>query len=138
VVVSSHGGGTVRLVAEPTAGAARAAIRGGQVNAAIIAGRHGESLLIQTAASPGTASILTNEFTTAAAAIKTPLQVRDLARLPASDSTGISAFFLVIALGIMLGGVRSPSLRHAATRLGLLAVYAAISGSSVRCSSARR
>jgi hypothetical protein len=139
VLVSSHGGGTVRLVAEPTAGAARAAIRGGQVNAAIIAGRHGESLLIQTAASPGTASILTKEFTTAAAALKTPLQVRDLAPLPASDSTGISAFFLVIAwmlggyvgattLGLMLGGVRSPSLRHAAARLGLLAVYAAISG----------
>jgi len=139
LVVSSLGGGTVRLVAEPTAGAARAAIRGGQVNAAVIAGRHGESLLIQTAASPGTASVLTKEFTTAAAAVKTPLQVRDLARLPASDSTGISAFFLVLAwmlggyvaataLGIMLGGVRSPSLRHAATRLGLLAVYAAISG----------
>ena len=139
VVVSSLGGETVRLVAEPTAGAARAAIRGGQVNAAVIAGRHGESLLIQTAASPGTASVLTKEFTTAAAAVKTPLQVRDLARLPASDSTGISAFFLVLAwmlggyvaataLGIMLGGMRSPSLRHAATRLGLLAVYAAISG----------
>ena len=46
VMVSSHGGGTVRLVAEPTAGAARAAIRGGEVNAAIIAGRQGESLLI--------------------------------------------------------------------------------------------
>jgi hypothetical protein len=137
-VVNSHGG-TVRLVAEATPGAARAAIRGGQVNAAIVAGRHGESLLIQTAASPGTAAVLTKEFTTASAALKTPLQVRDMAPLPASDSTGISAFFLVIAwmlggyvgattLGVMLGGVRSPSLRHAATRLGLLAGYAAISG----------
>ncbi len=138
-VVNSHGGGTIRLVAEPTAGAAQAAIRGGQANAAIIAGRHAQTLLIQTAASPGTATVLTKEFTTAATALKTPLQVRDLAPLPASDSTGISAFFLVIAwmlggyvgattLGMMLGGVRSPSLRHAATRLGLLAGYAAISG----------
>jgi hypothetical protein len=138
-VVSSHGGGTIRLVAEPTAAAAQAAIRGGQANAAIVAGRHGQTLLIQTAASPGTATVLTKEFTTAAAALKTPLQVRDLAPLPASDPTGISAFFLVIAwmlggyvgataLGMMLGGVRSPSLRHAATRLGLLAGYAAISG----------
>jgi hypothetical protein len=70
-VVSSHGGGTVRLVAEPTASAARAAISRGQVNAAIVGGRHGESLLIQTAASPGTATVLTKEFTTAAAALKT-------------------------------------------------------------------
>ncbi len=138
-VVNSHGGGTIRLVAEPTPGAAQAAIRGGRANAAIVAGRHGQTLLVQTAASPGTASVLTKEFSTAATALKTPLQVRDLAPLPASDPTGISAFFLVIAwvlggyagataLGIMLGGVRSPSLRHAATRLGLLAVYAAISG----------
>ena len=77
--------------------AARAAVRGGHAYAAIIAGRHGESLLIQTAASPGTANVLTKAFTAAAAALKAPLQVRDLAPLPASDSTGISAFFLVIA-----------------------------------------
>jgi hypothetical protein len=137
--VSSHGGGTIRLLAEPNAGAAQAAIRGGQVDAAIVAGRHGESLLIQTAASPGTATVLTKEFTTAAAALKMPLRVRDLAPLPASDPNGISEFFLVIAwmlggyvgataLGLMLGGVRSPSLQDAATRLGLLAGYAAISG----------
>jgi hypothetical protein len=138
-VVDSHGGGTIRLVAEPTASVARAAIRDGQVNAAIVGGRDAESLLIQTAASPGTATVLTKEFTTAAAALKTPLQVRDLAPLPASDSSGTSAFFLVIAwmlggyvgataLGLMLGGFRSPSLRDAATRLALLAGYAAISG----------
>jgi len=138
-LVSSHGGGTVRLVAEPTAAAARAAILGGRANAAVVAGRHGETLLIQTAASPGTATVLTKEFSTVAAALKMPLQVRDLAPLPASDSTGVSAFFLVIAwmlggyvgataLGLMLGEMRSPSLRHAATRLGLLAGYAAISG----------
>src|SRR5580693_6557597 len=123
--VSGHGGGTVRLVAEPTAGAAQAALRGGQVNAAVIAGPGRETLLIQTAASPGTASVLTKEFTTAAAALKTPLRVRDLTPLPASDSTGTSLFFLVIAwmlggyvgataLGVMLGGMRPPGLRQAA------------------------
>jgi hypothetical protein len=137
--VSGHGGGTVRLVAEPTAGAARAALSGGQVNAAIIVGPHGESLLIQTAASPGTASVLTKEFTSAAAVLKTPLRVRDLAPLPASDSTGISLFFLVIgwmlggyvgatALALVLGGMRSPGLRQTGVRLGLLAGYAVISG----------
>jgi hypothetical protein len=138
-VVSSHGGGTIRLVAEPTAVAARAALSGGQVNAAVIAGPKGESLLIQTAASPGTASVLTKEFTTAAAALKTPLRVRDLVPLPASDSTGTSLFFLVIAwmlggyvgataVALVLGGMRSPGLRQAAIRLGLLAGYAVISG----------
>lgn len=137
--VSGQGGGTVRLVAEPTAGAARAALSGGQVNAAIIAGPEGENLLIQTAASPGTASVLTKEFTTAAAALKTPLRVVDLAPLPASDATGTSLFFLVIAwmlggyvgataLAIVLGGMRSPGLRQAAIRLGLMAGYAVISG----------
>jgi hypothetical protein len=40
-VVSVRGEGTVRLVAEPTAGAARDALSGGQVNAAIIAGPTG-------------------------------------------------------------------------------------------------
>ncbi|MGH3190712.1 MAG: hypothetical protein ACRDOL_26310, partial [Streptosporangiaceae bacterium] len=120
-------------------GAARAALRGRQVNAAGIAGPTGESLLIQTAASPGTASVLTKEFTAAAAALKTPLRVVDLAPLPASDSTGISLFFLVIAwmlggyvgattVALMLGGTRSPGLRQAAIRLGLLAGYAVISG----------
>jgi hypothetical protein len=138
-VVSGYDEGTVRLVAEPTAGAARAALSGGQVNAAVIAGPGGESLLIRTAASPGTASVLTKEFTAAAAALKTPLRVRDLAPLPASDSTGTSLFFLVIAwmlggyvgataVAIVLGGMRSPGLRQAAIRLGLLAGYAVISG----------
>jgi hypothetical protein len=138
-VVSGHGGGTVRLVAEPTADAARAALSGGQVNAAVIAGPTGETLLIQTAASPGTASVLTKEFTTAAAALKTPLRVRDLAPLPAADSSGISLFFLVIgwmlggyvgatAVALVLGGIRPPGLRQAAIRLGLLAGYAIISG----------
>jgi hypothetical protein len=138
-MVSGHGAGTVRLVDEPTAAAARAALSGGQVNAAIIAGPTEESLLIQTAASPGTAGILTKELTTAAAALKTPLRVRDLAPLPASDPAGDSLFFLVIAwmlggyvgataLGFMLGGMRGPGLRQAAIRLGLLAGYAVISG----------
>jgi hypothetical protein len=137
--VSGHGGGTVRLVAEPTAGAARAALSGGQVNAAIIAGPSGESLLIRTAASPGTASVLTKEFSTAAAAVKTPLRVRDLAPLPAADSADDSLFFLVIAwmlggyvgataLGVTLGGMRSPGLRETWLQLGLLAGYAVISG----------
>ena len=137
--VGRHGGSEIRLVPEPTAQAAEAAIRGGQAYAAILAGRHGETLVVETAVSPGTASVLTKGFSTAAAAMKIPLQVRDLAPLPASDPTGISAFFLVIAwilggyagatvLGVTFGGVRSPSLRQVALRLALLAGYAVVSG----------
>jgi len=137
--VSRHGGDAIRLVPEPTAQAAQAAIRGGQVFAAILPGRHGESLVIDTAASPGTASVLTKGFTTAAAAVKLPLQVRDLAPLPASDPAGISAFFLVIAwvlggyvgvtvLGVVFGGVRIPSWHQLGIRLALLAAYAIVSG----------
>jgi hypothetical protein len=83
--VSRQDGGAIRLIREPTAQAARAAIRDGQAYAALVAGRPAESLLIQTAASPGTASALTSGFTQAAAALKAPLVVRDLAPLPASD-----------------------------------------------------
>jgi hypothetical protein len=137
--VSRHGDGTIRLVSEPNAQAARAAIRDGQAYAAIVAGPRGESLLIQTAASPGTASILTKGFTQAAAALKVPLAVRDLAPLPASDPTGSSAYFLVAGwvlggyigatvLGLISGGVRCPKLRQAAGRLGLILGYAAVSG----------
>jgi hypothetical protein len=116
----------------------RAAIRGGQACAAILAGRHGESLVIEAAASPGTAAALTKGFTTAAAAIKIPLQVRDVAPLPASDPTGVSVFFLIIAwtLGGYIGAtviataqlMVSSGLRHVAIRLALLAGYAAVFG----------
>src|SRR5580704_931850 len=134
-LVARHGGGMIRLTGVPDAAAARAAVRDGRVNAAVAAGPHGETLLIQTAASPGTAAVLTKAFTQAAA----PLAVRDLAPLPASDPTGVSAFFLIIAwilggyigatvLAVMLGGPRSPGLRTALLRLGLLAAYAAMSG----------
>ena len=106
--VSSRGGGTVRLAAEPAASAARAALRGGQVNAAVIAGPTGETLLVQTAASPGTASVLTKEFTTAAAAL--------------------GGYVGATTVALVLGGTRPPGLRQAGIRLGLLAGYAVISG----------
>jgi len=137
--VGRAGDGAIRLVPEPTAQAARAAIRDGQAYAAIVAGPRGESLLIQTAASPGTASLLTKAFAAAAAAAAVPLAVRDLAPLPASDPAGSSAYFLIAGwvlggyvgatvLGLASGGMRSASLRQAAGRLGWLAGYAAASG----------
>ncbi|MGB6579001.1 MAG: hypothetical protein WBF34_13895, partial [Streptosporangiaceae bacterium] len=83
--------------------------------------------------------MLTKVLTQAAAALKVPLVVRDLAPLPASDPTGSSAYFLIAGwvlggyvgatvLGLISGGVRSSSLRQAAGRLVLLAGYAAVSG----------
>ncbi len=129
--VSRHSNGAIRLISEPTVQAARAAIRDGQAYAAIVAGPRGESLLIQTAASPGTASLLIKGLSTAAAALKVPLAVRDLAPLPASDPTGSSAYFLIAGwvlggyvgatvLALASGGMRSSSLRQAAGRLGWL------------------
>jgi hypothetical protein len=78
-------------------------------------------------------------FTTAAAALKVPLGVHDLAPLPLSDASGISAYFLVVAwmfggyvgataLGLLLGGMHPRGLRQATVRLGLLAGYAVVSG----------
>ena len=124
-------------------GADRAGGPGGDPGRAGLRGRRGrprgESLLIQTAASPGTASLLTKGFAAAAAALKIPLTVRDLAPLPASDPTGGSAYFLIAGwvlggyvgatvLGLATGGMRSGSLRQAAGRVGWLAGYAAASG----------
>jgi hypothetical protein len=137
--VGRESGGAIRLVPEPTSQAALAAIHDGQAYAAIVAGRHGDSLLIETAASPGTASILTKGLTGAATALKVPLQVRDLAPLPPSDPTGSSAYFLIAGwvlggyvgatlLGLMTGGVRCRSPRQATGRLGLMAGYAVASG----------
>jgi hypothetical protein len=138
-LIARHGAGMIRLTDVPDAAAARAAVRDERVNAAVVAGPRGATLLIATAASPGTATVLTKAFTQAAAALKVPLAVHDLAPLPASDPTGTSEFFLIIAwmlggyvgatlLALMLGGPRSSNLRNALLRLGLVAAYAAISG----------
>ena len=131
--------GAIRLFHEPTAGAARAAVRAGSAYAALVAGRHGETLVIETAASPGTTSALTKGFTETAVALKVPLQVQDLAPLPASDPTGSSAYFLIAGwvlggyvgatvLSLTTGGMRSRSVRQAAARLGALGGYAVASG----------
>src|SRR5262249_38274787 len=102
-------GGAGRPPARPWGGGARGGGRRG-------GGPGGDGRLIQPAASPGTADVLT-KGTTAAAALKTPPRVRDLAPLRASDSAGTSLIFLVTAwmlgghmaatpVGVMLGGMR--------------------------------
>jgi hypothetical protein len=138
--LQAHGAdGAIRLVPEPDAAAAQAAIRDQQVYAAVVAGPSGDELLTAAARSPGTATILTAGLTQAAVKVHVPLQVRDLEPLPPSDPSGISAFFLVVGwilggyvgatvLGLMLGGMRSKSSRQAAQRLVMLAGYAAASG----------
>jgi hypothetical protein len=135
-----HGAaGAIRLVPQPSVAAARAAISQEQAYGAIVSTGTGEELLTASADSPGTANILTQEFTLAAAKAGVPLQVRDLEPLPASDPAGTSAYYLVIGwmlggyvgatvLSFMIGGMRSGSLRHALMRLGLLAAYAVCSG----------
>jgi hypothetical protein len=135
-----HGAaGTIRLVPQPSAAAARAAIGEGQAYGAIVSTRTGDELLTASADSPGTANILTEEFTLAAAKAGVRLQIRDLEPLPASDPAGTSAYYLVLGwmlggyigatvLSFMIGGMRSSSVRHALLRLGLLAGYAVCSG----------
>jgi hypothetical protein len=102
-------------------------------------GRRGTTLLIASAASPGTASLLTRQLTKDTAVTGTPLLVRDLAPLPASDPTGGSVYFLVIAwmlggyvgataLSLMMGGPRSSRLREVILRVAMLAGYATASG----------
>jgi hypothetical protein len=131
--------GTMRLVTEPSLAAARTAIDDGQAYGAVVSSAAGTDLLTASASSPGTASILTEEFTLAAAKAGVPLRVRDLQPLPASDPAGTSAYYLVVGwmlggyvgatvLGFTLGGMRSSGVRHALLRLSVLAVYAVCSG----------
>ena len=131
--------GAIDLLPEPSAAAAQAAIHDGRAYGAIVGGRRGTTLLIASAASPGTASLLTRQLTKDAAVTGTPLLVRDLAPLPASDPTGTSVYFLVIAwmlggyvgataLSLMMGGPRASRLREVILRLAMLAGYAAASG----------
>jgi len=131
--------GAIDLLPQPDAAAARAAIDDGRAYGAIAGGRRGTTLLVASAASPGTASLLTRQLTKDAAVTGTPLLVRDLAPLPASDPTGSSLFFLIIAwmlggyvgataLSLLMGGPRPSRLREVTLRLGLLAGYAAASG----------
>ena len=139
-VLQAHGtDGAIRLVPEPDAAAAQAAVRDQRVYAAIVAGPPGDELLTAAARSAGTATLLTEGLTQTAAKVHVPLQVRDLEPLPACDPSGTSAFFLVVGwmlggyvgatvLGLMLGGMRSTSIRQVAHRLALLAGYAAASG----------
>jgi hypothetical protein len=131
--------GAIDLVPEPSAAAAQAAIHDGRAYGAIVGGRRGTTLLIASAASPGTASLLTRQLTKDAAVTGTPLLVRDLAPLPAADPTGSSVYFLIIAwmlggyvgataLSLMMGGPRASRLREVILRLAILAGYAVASG----------
>ena len=80
--------GAIDLLPEPSAAAAQAAVHDGRAYGAIMGGRRGTTLLIASAASPGTASLLTRQLTKDTAVTETPLLVRDLAPLPTSDPTG--------------------------------------------------
>jgi hypothetical protein len=131
--------GAIDLLPEPTAAAAQAAIHDGRAYGAIVGGHRGTTLLIASAASPGTASLLTKQLTKDAAVTRTPLLVRDLAPLPASDPTGAAVYFLIVAwmlggyvgatvLSMMMGGPRSSRLREVILRLAMLAWYAVASG----------
>jgi hypothetical protein len=131
--------GAIDPLPEASTAAAQAAIDDGRAYGAIVGGRRGTTLLIASAASPGTASMLTKQLTKDAAVTRTPLLVRDLAPLPASDPTGVAMYFLIVAwmlggyvgatvLSVMMGGPRCSRLREVALRLALLAGYAAASG----------
>ena len=128
--------GAIDLLPQPSAAAAQAAIHDGRAYGAIMGGRRGTTLLIASAASPRTASLLTRQLTKDAAVTGTPLLVRDLAPLPASGPTGVSMYFLIVAwmlggyvgatvLSLMMGGPRSSRLREVILRLAMLAGYAA-------------
>jgi hypothetical protein len=74
-LTARHGAAMIWLAGVPDAAAARAAVHDGRVNAAVTAGPRGQTLLIATAASPATATVLTTAFgdPTAGTSFATPL-----------------------------------------------------------------
>ncbi len=108
-----------------------------RVYAALIGGARSDRLLVASAAS----ALIAEELPRQLRQVEPPrrvLTVRDVMPLPASDSRGISPFYLVVGwlVGGYLGatilglarGSAARSRRLAATRIGALAAYAALSG----------
>lgn len=124
--------GAFTVTSYPTEAAARSAITGRNIDAALVPGRVVQHLLVATAVSPGETNAIIKAFGAAAAKAHVPLAVTNIRPLHPGDPDGLSQVFFVVALlapSLAFGnqlisriGPRLNELWH----LGMIAVYALI------------
>jgi hypothetical protein len=126
---------SLKLRQYPSEGAALAAIDHRKIDGAFVAAPGGDRLVVVPASGNPGASALTAAFGAAAAALKQPLEVVQVHKLPPTDASGSVSFFVVMAL--IVGGYLSATIALAfggatTTRqrrllaLGIVAVFGAL------------
>lgn len=124
--------GAFTVTSYPTATAARSAINGRSIDAALVPGPAVQHLLVATAVSPGETQAIIKTFSAGAAKAHVPLTVQNIRPLHSGDPDGLSQVFFVVALlapSLAFGnqlisriGPRLSDLWH----LAMIAVYAVI------------
>ena len=99
---------SLKLRQYPSESAALAAIDHRKIDGAFVAGPGGARLIVVPAAGNAGASALTAAFGAAAAALKQPLEVVQVHKLPPTDAGGGVSFFVVMAL--IVGGYLSATI----------------------------
>jgi hypothetical protein len=116
----------------PSRATARAAVLDRAVDGAFLAGRRPE-LLVASAGGAATVQLLTQTFEQVASSTGQQMQVADVAPLPAGNSDGLSAFFLVLSVllpSLAVGVVSSFASKgtHVGLQVGALVGAAAAIG----------
>ncbi|WP_341267595.1 hypothetical protein [Gordonia malaquae] len=136
-VLSAKLGDTVDLDYVATVGEARAAIENREIVAAFVPGADYNEVLVSTAASDPTAMVAERIFSSVSAHTQTRLVITDVVPAdPATDPSGQSLFFLLVALTVgsygtgiaiaVAGGGRSVGVRLAFAASAAIAVPAAV------------
>jgi hypothetical protein len=131
--------GLVRAFPSPSEAAARTAILDRAAYGAYVPGPNGTArLLVASGRSPASVELMSDVFREVAKATNARLTITDIAPVSASDTRGLSTFYLVIGwtvggylIAIALGlftGMTPAGPRAAGTRLAVLAGYAAAAG----------
>ena len=104
----------------------------------LVLGAKGDTLVVADAANISVSDLLVKAFTSFEASQHRPLTVTHVKPLPPGDSRGLTSFYAAVAwvfggyLGATilsaLGGAAARGRRHAAQRIGALALYALLSG----------
>jgi hypothetical protein len=124
--------GAFTVTSYPTAAAARSAITGRSIDAALVPGPAVQHLLVAAAVSQGETTAITKAFSAGAAKAHVPLTVQNIRPLHSGDPDGLSQVFFVVALlapslafGNQLISRIGPRLNEF-WHLAMIAVYAVI------------
>jgi hypothetical protein len=123
--LTAHAPGALSLRPYPSAAAAATGIRNRALDGAVALGRRRAQVLVASAAGVQTVETMQRAFTPAA--LRMPVQTRDLVALPASDRAGLAPFFFVLTLmipSLLIGIALTVVIKHVAVRARLTAAAA--------------